>query len=358
MVGMTAGLRLMAFGALVILGGCAERERVQLAPTSYKNLPGWESDRHAEALPALKNTCRVIQRKSDDTEMLTRADGLGYAADWKPVCQKLETSNLKHHADVRRFMETHMMPYQVLSSKGTKGTFTGYYIPVLKGSRTRHGRYQTPLYKLPTEGTAHRIPRSEIVRGALKGKGLELIYVDDPVDAFQVQIEGTGKVHLDSGEVIRINYAGQNGYPFSSTEAAMIKQGVFKTKNVSTQMVHKWLREHPKQAERYMSINQSYVFFEEEPWAGDAIGAHSVPLIPHRSMAVDRSYITLGTPLWLAASHPVKGKLQQLMVAQDVGGAIKGPIRGDYYWGVGEQAAHHAGIMNTKGELFVLLPKG
>jgi membrane-bound lytic murein transglycosylase A len=359
MVKCSSRIKILVMGVVTMLTGCADKEGMELIPTTFNNLPGWEKDRHAEALPALQHTCKVIHKKSDSTKMITRPDGQGQAADWKPVCRKLLDSDLKNHDDVRNFMETHLAAYQVAAAAGTKGTFTGYYIPILKGSRTRHGRYQTPLYKMPGKNINRRIPRKDIVRGALKGKGLEVVYLDDPIDAFFVQIEGTGKVQMDTGEVLRVNYVGQNGYPYFPIGKALVDRGALQPGSVSMQNIRKWLKEHPGHAEEIMSLNPSYVFFDAKPWTGDVIGSHNVPLTPHRSMAVDRSFISLGTPLWLATDHPLPGKspLQQLMVAQDVGGAIKGAIRGDYYWGVGHQAGEHAGLMNSQGELFVLLPK-
>lgn len=331
---------------------------MDLIPTSFNNLPGWNQDRHAEAVPALAHTCQVIEKKPDSAKMVTRANGEGQAADWKPVCKKFKLARFDSHDDVRAFFETHLTPYQIASDGGTQGTFTGYYIPILKGSRIRHGRYQTPLYKMPKKG-GHKIPRSRIVAGALKGKGLEVVWVDDAIDAFFVQIQGSGKVLMDTGEEFRINISGQNGFPYFPIGKALLQRGHLAQGGVSMQAIKKWLQEHPRQAEEIMSLNQSYVFFDIKPWTGDIVGSHNAPLTPHRSLAVDRSYIPLGTPLWLSASHPYSDKpaLQQLMVAQDTGGAIKGAIRGDYYWGVGDHAADHAGRMNSKGELYMLLPK-
>ncbi len=350
---------ILVIGALTMLSGCADQNKEGLVPTSFCHLPGWDNDRHAEVVPALAHTCSVIEKKPDSAKMITRADGKGFASDWKPVCKKFKETRFESHKDVKDFCEAHLTPYQMSLTSGTSGTFTGYYIPILKGSRKRYGPYQTPLYKMPGKGLSRKLPRSKIVGGAFKGKGLEIMWVTDPIDAFFVQIEGTGKVLMDTGEELRINYTGQNGYPYFPIGKAMVERGLLEKGNVTMQSIKKWLKEHPKQAESIMSLNQSYVFFDVKPWNGDVVGSHNVPLTPHRSLAVDRSYISLGTPLWLAADHPHPDKpaLQQLMVAQDTGGAIKGAIRGDYYWGIGDQAADHAGRMNSKGELYLLLPK-
>lgn len=345
---------------LLILAGCTDSKKsMELHPTPYDNLPGWKQDRHGDVLPALHHTCKVIGKKSDDAKMITKPNGDGRAGDWKPVCHKLKSTQFQSHDDVRGFVEEHLSPFQVSANGDTQGTFTGYYIPILHGSRTQHGPYQTPLYRMPRKGVNYKIPRSKIAAGALKGKGLEIVWVDDAVDAFFVQIQGTGKVLMDTGEQLRINIAGQNGFPYFPIGKAMVERNYLQPGKVSMQSIKTWLQNNRRQAESVMSLNPSYVFFDEKPWTGDVVGSHNVPLTPHRSLAVDRSYISLGTPLWLSAPHPHghKPPLQQMMVAQDTGGAIKGAVRGDYYWGVGDQAADHAGLMNSKGNMYLLLPK-
>jgi membrane-bound lytic murein transglycosylase A len=349
-----------ALGILAFMTGCSneQNKKMDLIPTSYDSLPGWDNDRHGEALPALKHTCKAIEKKPDSAKMLARPNGDGQVADWKPVCRKLKDSLLTTHEEVRNFVETHFSPYQISHNGDTLGTFTGYYIPILRGSRKRHGAFQTPLYRVP-KGNARKVPRSRIVAGALKNKGLEILYVDDPIDAFFVQIQGTGRIIMEDGSEVRLNVAGQNGFPYFPIGKALLDRGYLAKGQVSMQNIRKWLQVNPRQAEEIMSLNQSYVFFKEDPWSGHVVGSHNVPLTPHRSLAVDRSYIPLGTPVWLAANHPFPERppLQQLMVAQDTGGAIKGAIRGDYYWGVGDHAAEHAGVMNSKGQMYLFLPK-
>jgi len=331
---------------------------MELVPTAYHHLPGWEHDSHAEVLPALHHTCKAIAKKPDSTKMLTRANGDGQVADWKPVCHRLKQVNPKHHHEVKHFIETHLTPYQIITEGKDTGTFTGYFVPQLRGSRKRHGRYQTPLYRMPPAGVNRKIPRSQIVAGAFKGKGMEILYVDDPIGAFFMEIQGTGRIRLENGQELRLNVAGQNGFPYVGIGKVLVDRGDLKLEEASLQGIRKWLLTHPGQAQAIMNMNPSYIFFREDPWTGDVVGSHNVPLTPARSMAVDRSYISLGTPLWLSAPHPLNGPpLRRLMVAQDTGGAIKGPIRGDFYWGVGEHAGEHAGMMKSKGELFVLLPK-
>lgn len=291
--------------------------------------------------------------------MVTRADGSGRAGDWFKFCKKLQSNKFKSHKHLRDFLEENVSPYQIAASGNAEGVFTGYYEPILNGSLRRHGKYQTPLYRMPGKGINYKIPRSRIIRGALKGKGLELVWVDNPVEAFFIQVQGSGRIRLDNGREIRLGYAGQNGYPYFPIGKALLDKGVLQHGHVTMQNIKKWLHAHPRQAESIMSQNQSYVFFKINNKPGSPIGSHGIPLTPHRSMAIDRSFISLGTPLWLDATHPDHHKphLKKLMVAQDTGGAIKGAVRGDYFWGSGSMAATYAGAMNAKGNLYVFLPR-
>jgi len=342
-----------------LLVGCAPKIERELIPVSFESLPGWDTDKQLLALPALQRSCDVILQKSAHTPMITRRDGSGRASDWFGFCRKLQSRAFKSHGEFRDFIEANVHPYQVTASGNPDGVFTGYYEPILKGSLRRHGKYQTPLYKLPGKGAKYKVPRAKIIKGALKGKGLELVWVEDPVEAFFIQIQGSGRVQLDNGRELRLGYAGQNGYPYFPIGKALLDMGELQSGHVTMQSIKKWLHAHPRQAESIMSKNESYVFFKVMHTQGGPIGSHGVSLTPHRSMAVDRSFISLGTPLWLDATHPDhhRSHLKKLMVAQDTGGAIKGAVRGDYFWGSGDKAGYYAGAMNAKGHLFVLLPK-
>jgi membrane-bound lytic murein transglycosylase A len=350
---------LLGYGLTLLLTGCGPQIDRELIPVSFSTLPGWKEDHHLMALPALNQSCRVILKKSPATPMVTQADGSGQAGDWFKFCKKLQSNRFKSHKHLREFLEATISPYQIATSGKVEGVFTGYYEPILNGSLRRHGKYQTPLYKMPGKGINYKIPRSKIVKGALKGRGLELVWVDDPVEAFFLQVQGSGRIRLDNGREIKLGYAGQNGYPYFPIGKALLDKGALPHGHITMQSIKKWLHAHPRQAESIMSQNQSYVFFKINNTPGGPIGSHGVPLTPHRSLAIDRSFISLGTPLWLHATHPDHHKphLKKLMVAQDTGGAIKGAVRGDYFWGSGPAAATYAGAMNAKGQLYVFLPR-
>lgn len=347
------------FSALLFLiTGCQGPQGPTLTPVHYADLEGWHDDQVIEALPAMKKSCQVLLKKSPTTPMITQADGSGAVHDWQGFCAQLNRKKFYKNSDLRYFLEFHLQPYLVSAGDLATGTFTGYYEPILRGSRKKHGAYQTPLYKLPPKSVNYKIPRSKIVAGALKGKKLELVWVDDPIAAFFIQIQGSGRVRLDNGQEIRLGYAGQNGYPYFPIGKELLDRGALKPGQVNMHTIRKWLKDHPRQAESVMSKNQSYVFFKEISGPGP-IGSHGVPLTPKRSMAVDPQFISLGSPIWLHADSPAENnqKLQRLMLAQDTGGAIKGAVRGDFFWGHGAEAANMAGLMNSKGQLYLLLPR-
>ncbi len=349
-------MRRLSLFLFLILGGCQlPQNQVSYDPVDFDSLPGWHEDRLHEAKSAMTLSCQEILKKDGNVSMITGPDGQGRARDWHPFCRNIIVS---HPKQVRSIIENHLRPYRLSSEKGHQGTITGYYEPILRGSKQRHGPYQTPLYRLPSNGSQHKVPRSQIVNGALKGKGLELVWVDDPVEAFFIQIQGSGKVSLPDGQLLKLGFAGQNGHPYFPIGKALVDRGELTPDNVSMQTIKAWLKSHPKEAEKIMSLNPSYVFFKVNNGLGP-IGSQGVPLTAKRSLAVDRKYVSLGTPVWLNADHPISHKkpLQQLVVAQDTGGAIKGAIRGDLFWGTGDEAGKWAGVMNSRGELYVLLPR-
>lgn len=315
------------------------------------------------ALPALKRSCTVLLRADATTPMLTRRCGNGFAGDWHPFCAQLLENPPSTDAKLRSLIQRYLKPYQASSSEGMTGLFTGYDEPELRGSRRRQGRFQTPLYRLPGARVPYKgMPRSRIVKGGLKGHGLELVWVDDPVVAFFLQIQGSGRVRLQDGRMMRLGYAGTNGCGYYAIGKALMERGVLSSGDVSRQSIRKWLRANPRQAESVMSLNKSYVFFKARDSKGlgeGPVGSQGVPLTPRRSLAVDRNYISLGTPLWIDIEHPDEGapRIQSLVVAQDTGGAIKGAVRGDLFWGCGPTADDLAGRMKSRGEYYLLLPK-
>lgn len=293
-----------------------------------------------EAVPAMQASCKVLAAKHELV----------------PFCRALQAQIPVHANQVRTLLQQYLTPYRLSYGGTDTGKMTGYYEPELQGSLLQKDVYQTPLYKKPSQWDNVALTRAEIVSGKLAGKGLELVYVDDPIDAFFLQIQGSGRVRLQNGTVLRLGYDGQNGFAYTAIGKVLVDRGLLKLP-VSMQDIKKWLREHPDQAENIMSTNDSYVFFKELRGAGP-IGAQGVPVTGRRTVAVDPKFIGLGTLLWIDADHPEgQSPIQQLMVAQDTGGAIKGPLRADFFWGAGAEAEKYAGKMNSAVKFYMLRPR-
>jgi membrane-bound lytic murein transglycosylase A len=374
-------------------------EKLTLEPASFDRLPGWREDAVEAALPALLRSCAKLAARPDAAPAggSGAAAGIaGKAADWRAACAEGARVPPGDRAAARRFFESRFRPWAARDHRNPIGLFTGYYEPLLHGSRRRHGRFTVPLYGRPPElvmvdlgrfrddlkgkkiagrvekGELAPFPdRREIDAGALAGRKLELVWVDDPVEAFFLQVQGSGRVQLAEGGEMRVGYAAQNGYPYASVGKALIARGALEPAAVSLQTIRAWLTAHPAEAQEVLEKNPSYVFFQEThpPAAAAAegdgpLGAAGVPLTPGRSLAVDLKYLPLGVPVWLAGGMPSPRagegdrKLRRLLVAQDTGGAIRGPVRGDVFFGFGPEAEEVAGRMKHRGKLWLLLPVG
>lgn len=352
----------------------------------FDDLPGWAADDHAAAVPAFRLSCARMARWQDDRPLTTDGAG-GRAADWRAACAALDNVPADDAAAARDYFETHFQPHAVRFAGSEDGLFTGYYEPLLHGSPIADASFRVPLYARPGDlvtvdlsafaddlagrrlvgrvdgGRLLPYPtRAEIDGGYLDGRGAELLYVDDPVDAFFLHIQGSGRVRLPDGREVRVGFAAKNGQPYFAIGRALIDRGVLTRGSVSMQSIRAWLEANPDEAAALMQQNPSYVFFRLLDGPGP-LGSLGVPLTPGRSIAVDRRLIPLGAPVWLDAAQPGAASgaadrpLRRLMVAQDTGGAINGGVRGDVFWGAGAEAEHVAGHMKHPGRWFLLLPK-
>ena len=377
-----------ALAAALLLAACAgdtpeapPGDAVEWTPVAFSALPGWAEDRHDEAAAALAKSCAALARQPDSRSL--GAGGLaGTAGDWRSLCGALPPPGSgAGRAAARAFFERWFTPYAAAAD----GLFTGYYEPTLAASRQRSEHYATPLYARPPDlvsvalgdfrpelageriagraidGRLRPYPsRREIAAGGLDGKGLEIAWVADPVDAFFLHIQGSGRLALDDGGALRVGYDGQNGHPYTAIGRVLVDEGALAREDVSMQSIRAWLAANPGEAERVMNANSSYVFFRM--LADGPVGAQGVVLTPGRSLAVDRRFVPLSVPVWLDTQAPLPdgsgaAPLRRLAIAQDTGGAIRGPIRGDVFWGAGEDAAAIAGRMNSRGRYYLLLPK-
>ncbi|MCH2546875.1 MAG: MltA domain-containing protein [Alphaproteobacteria bacterium] len=338
---------------------------LSLTPMTFTKLSGWNTDAHGEALLAFQRSCTKLQA-IPAAQII--GDGIlaGNAGHWHRAC--IEANQVKPHDAVgaRAFFEREFIPYQLAYEGDPRGKFTGYYEPLMQGSWQRSAEYNEPVYGRPSDlvnGQLYPLTRRDIDGGALTGKGLERMYISNPVDLFFLHVQGSGRVLMDSGETVALRYDGKTNQPYTAIGKVLIERGEISRENMSAPAIRKWLHDHPDQARELMHQNASYVFFQVEPESDSGpVGAQNVPLVPERSMAVDAAYIPLGTPLWLSTNLPTSlyGKsqtYQRLMVAQDKGSAILGAIRGDIFFGFGDRAEDLAGHMNGEGTLVALLPK-
>jgi len=303
---------------------------------------------------------------------------------WQAPCWAAAQMQQHDDASLRTFFESWFKPYRVFNADGSQeGLVTGYYEPLLRGSRTRSEKYRYPLYSTPDDlltinvdelfpelkGERVRgrrengrvVPyytRGEIEGGVASLKGREILWIDDAVELFFLHIQGSGRVELENGEIARVGYANHNGHPYRSIGRILIKRGELTLSKASMQGIKQWGRDNPDQLQALLAENPAYVFFRELPSGiGGPIGALGVPITPRRSIAVDEQSVPLGAPVYLATSWPNTNKpLSRLMFAQDKGSAIKGAVRADFFWGFGDDAGRLAGRMRQSGQMWVLLP--
>ena len=355
-----------ALGCLLLLccSACSlfkQPDHFESHPVTFETLADWPADNHTQALQTFLASCPMLMQKAR-----TESSGSGLEVDsglWQSLCTDA-ISLPPHNNDVARaFFERRFVPYRIANNGREKGLFTGYYVPTLYGSHKRRGNYIYPVYRAPS-GLEHKKPyytHAEIDQGALSGQGLELMWVDDPVMLFFVQVQGSGRVIFDDGREMLIGYAGQNGYEYVSIGKIMGDEGMLPKDQIDFFTIRQWLYSHPAQAFELMERNPSYVFFKRLDVPG-VVGAAGAVLTPQRSLAVDRRYIPYGLPLFMETELPAFPGQQptlfhRLMIAQDTGGAIKGPVRADIFMGEGDQAEYLAGYMKGHGIYSLLVPK-
>ncbi len=341
-----------------------------LKPALWAQLPGWTEDDLTLAWPAFLQSCR----------------GLKNNPAWSVVCQAAQQqAPLPEGPAIRAFFEQNFLPWQANQAEGgVEGLVTGYYEPLLRGSRQPTAQYRFPIHAAPEDllvvDLASLYPelknlrlrgriqgnkvvpyfnRAEIEAGAAPLRGKELVWVDDAVDLFFLQIQGSGRVKLENGETLRIGYADQNGHPYRSIGKWLVEKGELTLDKASMQGIKDWGRRNPERLPELLNANPSYVFFRELPnHLPGPLGALGVPLSAERSIAIDPRGTPLGAPVWLATTRPNSSdSLNRLMLAQDTGGAIRGNVRADFFWGFGDEAGKQAGGMKQKGRMWVLLPR-
>jgi len=339
----------------------------------WSHVPGWSDDALTEAWPALLSSCAARM-----------------PADWRDSCIAARAISREDAVAQRKWMESSLRAWRIsVGVPGQKATdtgrITGYYEPILNGARTRGGVYQTPLYAVPDDlltielGDLYPALKGERVRGKLQGRrvvpypdraqladgkalaGKELVWVDSPIDAFFLQIQGSGRIQLADGTTVRMAYADVNGQPYKAVGRALVEKGDLTLEQSNSTNIRQWLADHPDRQAEVLNSNPSVVFFREEKITDPNLGprgAQGVPLTPGRSVAIDPRILPLGVPLFLATTDPVSGQpLRRLVLGQDTGGAIRGAIRADLFFGSGTEAGERAGRMRADGRMWLLWPR-
>ena len=328
----------------------------------FSALEGWREDSHDVALKAFADVCGKILARDPDAAMGGASFGLtplaGYAEDWRGPCQ---AAAAVRPGQERAFFEQWFLPVRIASSTTDPALYTGYFEPELEGSLTPSDVYRYPIYRTPAnlERGAEAFSRASIDAGSLAGQGLEIAWVKDPVDLFFLHIQGSGRIRLENGRTIRVGYAERNGHGYKSIGAALAQWGEVPIEEVSAGRIKRWIAENPTRMNELFAVNPSYIFFrtrDELSAETGPVGAFGTPLPALRSVAVDRGAYALGAPLWIEAQSPV-GLLRRVMLALDVGGAIKGAQRADIFWGSGPDAGVVAGQTKHGGRMFALLPR-
>jgi membrane-bound lytic murein transglycosylase A len=349
-----------------------------LRAARWSDLPGWRNDDLTAAWPAFLQSCRGMAGKP-------------YWPAWRAICEEARALSGDDAQAVRSFFESRFTPYRLIRPDGsTQGLITGYYEPLLHGSRMRTEEFGEPVFGVPPDLLTIDLSAvapdlaNQRLRGRLEGHRVLpywsraemtargwadlhpetiLLWVDDPVELFFLQIQGSGRVRLPDGSLVRLGYADHNGHPYQTIGRVLAERGEIPIEQASMQRIKEWARANPSRLGELLDTNPSYVFFREmpepTPRAPDEgpVGALGVPLTPGRSLAVDRRHVPLGAPVFLSTTAPASmAPLQRLMLAQDTGGAIRGVVRGDFFWGFGAEAGEQAGRMKQPGEMWVLLP--
>ncbi len=345
---------------ILFLAGCSTTKVVVLEDNTiyqkseWDDIDGWDDERFRNVKQSFLRSCTKLKEKEE----------------WDEICHKMLL--LPDEAEyVRNFFENNFTPFELVNKNSdNEGLITGYYQPILRGSRQKSEKYKYPLYKVPKDSyltedkkrvrktdtnATDCYSRAEIDGSEEPLKGQELIWLDSKIDAFFLQIQGSGLVFLDGRELVSVGYAGKNSLRYVSIGKVLIELNEIDRDEISMQSIRKWLDEHPDRVDEILNQNPSYVFFRFIDTI-DPIGSFGVPLTPNRSVAIDPNYVPMGFPLFVACDNPHGGEINRLLFAQDKGGAIKGRVRADLFLGSGESAEFLAGHLQERGKIWILIP--
>jgi membrane-bound lytic murein transglycosylase A len=360
------GLWFIAAASAPSAAGGISLRNAQLEMLSFAALDGWKDDDHAAAFSTFLKSCGAILSATKAVRSAQPVLGALFE-----VCERAAAAGQLDRDHARAFFEDNFKPVRVMPAGQTEGFFTGYYETEVDGSRFPSDEYTVPIYAAPAETVKRHqskvfsnLDRTKIEDGALAGKELEICYVRNPIDAFFAQIQGSTRVKLDSGKLLRLNYIASNGLPYTPVGKFLIDRGIVSKEEMSLDKIRDFMEANPEEGKELRRKNRSFVFFQETPLRAqdECIGAQGVPLTPGRSLAVDKRIHVYGTPIWIDANLPIDSEkpetiFRRLLFAQDTGSAIVGPARADIYFGHGEETSHIAGRIKQYGQFVMLAPQ-
>ena len=377
-------LKFVCCGALCLaLFGCFKgseqvgKGKLQLKKVSFSSLPGWSKENFAEIIPVFSKNCAGLKeygKKENATTQINISP-----TEYEKICERFAKQKPNNSAKMKKFIEKEFAVYQISDGDNTQGKFTSYYEAEIKASFEKSAKYKYPVYgkpkdlveinlrdfgkDLPDSRLVGRVENGRFVpyykRNDIENKGIDapiIMWGDDLVDIHFMQIQGSAVAHMDDGSEIRIGYADNNGHKFKGIGSILTEKKLIKPGEASMPKIREWLRKNPEKAAKIMAENERFVF-QRLSDADGPVGAFGISLTAGRSLAVDNGYIPLGAMLWLDTKDPDKRNLQKIVFAQDIGGAIKGVVRGDYFWGHGEEALKEAGRMNSAGGYYIFVPQ-
>lgn len=358
---------------------------VVLKSSAFEKLPGWSKTNVEKSFQAFQISCKTFLRQSPEQAVGSQEIHLK-VKDWYPACRAAMKMHSITNKSAKKFFQTWFKPLEFYNKKPIKGLFTGYYLPLVQGSLVKTPEYNVPLYGLPNnivtvnlnefnsdfanrrligrvvDGQLHPYySREEINQGGLHDKAPVLAWLNSHIDRLFLEIQGSGIIQLPNNDILYVGYAGENGAPYTPIGNVLVKRKIMTKQTASMQSIRAYLEAHPEEILPVTNQNKSFVFFKILNHTA-AIGAQGVELTAGYSLAIDRKWIPLGTPIWLDTTHPNENSetqetLQRLMIAQDTGGAIRGQVRGDVFWGAGDAATSIAGKMKNEGHYWLLLPR-
>ncbi len=333
---------------------------IKLIQTDFSDLENWQQTDYRTSLISFIHSCRRLA-KMPQSRLVGGQIGDITAVDFRDICEIADVVKGMSDNQIKNFFENWFKPFQVSSRNGDKkGLFTGYYEASLRGSKIKTEQYKYPIYAKPKDLTLDPyLSRAEIEAGALENKGLELLYVDDKAELFFMHVQGSGRVTLPNGSVVRLSFAAKNNQPYTSISNYFADNNLIARDKISADTIKDWLRANPEKSDEAMNINAAFIFFKLSD-SEYVVGAQGAPLTAEHSLAVDNEIIPYGLPIWIETSFKNKdGKKQkynQLLIAQDTGSAIRGVVRGDIFFGYGKEAESKASTMASSGEYYILLP--